>query len=158
MNNFKNINSVLFVCLGNICRSPTAEGVFAQKAKEAGLTLNIDSAGTAGYHVGSPPDERTQGIAKEAGYDLSKQRCRKVDKSDYIEFDLIVPMDFENEQNLLRDCPNEYAHKIQRMMTFIDSDYDEVPDPYYTGTIGFELVLDLIERASDSLIMKIKHG
>ncbi|MEM0910337.1 MAG: low molecular weight protein-tyrosine-phosphatase [Pseudomonadota bacterium] len=153
----KNIKSVLFVCLGNICRSPTAEGVFAQKAAEAGLNLKVDSAGTAGYHVGSVPDNRTQDVALAAGYDLSMQKCRRVDSNDFLDFDLIVPMDIENERNLLNDCPAQYQYKIRRMMSFVDTDYDEVPDPYYSGIKGFELVLSLIERASDALILQIQN-
>ncbi len=149
------INSVLFVCLGNICRSPTAEGVFATKAKQAGLNLRIDSAGTAGYHVGAAPDKRSQDVARASGYDLSKLKCRRVTESDFESFDLIIPMDRENERNLHKICPDEYKHKIYLMMKFANSEYDEVPDPYYSGKRGFELVLTLIEQASDGLIARI---
>jgi len=147
--------SVLFVCLGNICRSPTAEGVFAHKANKVGLELIIDSAGTAGYHTGASPDKRSQSVAAQRGYDLSKLQCRKVNQDDFYNFDYIVAMDKENVQELKRKCPEELHYKISLFMSFTDSEFEEVPDPYYSGLKGFELVMDLIEEACDALLVKL---
>ena len=156
MSENKEPTSVLFVCLGNICRSPTAEGVFAQKALAQGLDLYIDSAGTSGYKDGAAPDKRSQEIAKERGYDLSKLKCRKVNESDYEKFDYILAMDNENVHNLKRKCPDEFQHKIKLFLNYGKGEFDEVPDPYYGGKRAFELVLDLIEEASDGLVSAIK--
>lgn len=150
------IKSVLFVCLGNICRSPTAEGVFAKKSMEQGLRVKIDSAGTAGYHTGAAPDKRSQQAAFEKGYDLSKLKCRKVEAQDFDEFDLIIAMDDSNVSDLIKKCPDEHQHKIKLFLSFAQTQFSEVPDPYYGGKKGFELVLDLIEQASDGLITHIK--
>jgi protein-tyrosine phosphatase len=150
------IKSVLFVCLGNICRSPTAEGVFAKKAKEQGVRLKIDSAGTAGYHTGAAPDKRSQEAALSKGYNLSKLQCRKVDIQDFESFDLIIAMDDSNVKDLLKKCPDEHQAKIRLFLSFANSKFSEVPDPYYGGKRGFELVLDLIEQASDGLLSYIK--
>ncbi|GLR72145.1 protein-tyrosine-phosphatase [Agaribacter marinus] len=147
--------SLLFVCLGNICRSPTAEGVFRDKASNSGIEVTIDSAGTGGYHIGSPPDKRSQEVALSRGYDLSNLQCRRVHESDFDKFDIIIAMDKANERDLLRKCPDEHKHKVKLFMSYCDSEFDEVPDPYYTGKKGFELVLDLIEQASDGLLLKV---
>lgn len=147
--------SVLFVCLGNICRSPTAEGVFAHKASKIRVELTIDSAGTAGFHTGASPDKRSQNVAAKRGYNLSKLQCRKVNDDDFHKFDYIVAMDKANLQDLRRKCPEDLHHKISLFMSFTQSDFDEVPDPYYSGLKGFELVLDLIEEASDALLLKL---
>ncbi|MBF7073170.1 low molecular weight phosphotyrosine protein phosphatase [Glaciecola sp. MH2013] len=150
--------SVLFVCLGNICRSPTAEGVFAQKAKQRGLALSIDSAGTAGYHHGAAPDKRSQEVALSRGYDLSRLKCRKVKEDDFSQFDYIIAMDNANVKDLKRKCPRELQHKIKLFLDYANSDFEEVPDPYYGGKRGFELVLDLIEEASDCLLDKLNEA
>jgi protein-tyrosine phosphatase len=147
--------SVLFVCLGNICRSPTAEGVFLKKAEKVGLEVVVDSAGTAGYHVGAAPDNRSQNVAQKRGYDLSKLQCRKVEPTDFENFDHVIAMDNENVANLKQMCPPELHHKIRLFMSYAQSDYQEVPDPYYSGAKGFELVLDLIEQAADGLILQL---
>jgi protein-tyrosine phosphatase len=147
--------SVLFVCLGNICRSPTAEGVFAHKAKSLGLDFKIDSAGTAGYHHGAAPDKRSQDVAKARGYNLSRLKCRKVSEQDFLDFDYIIAMDEANVRDLKRKCPEEYQYKIHLFLDFANSEFDEVPDPYYGGKRGFELVLDLIEDASDGLLQRL---
>lgn len=147
--------SVLFVCLGNICRSPTAEGVFTSKAKLQGLDIEVDSAGTAGYHTGASPDPRSEQAAEKRGYDLSHLRSRKVEPSDFKEFDYIVAMDKSNLADLHGACPSEYQHKISLFLSYGQSSHDEVPDPYYGGDKGFELVLDLIEDAADGLIQTI---
>ncbi|BCO18475.1 protein-tyrosine-phosphatase [Alteromonas sp. KC3] len=148
--------SVLFVCLGNICRSPTAEAVFKQKAAEAGLSLNIDSAGTHGYHIGSPPDKRSQAAGVERGYSFKGLKCRRVDESDFEKFDYILAMDNSNLSNLHGMSPAQYHDKIKLFLDYADEEDKEVPDPYYGGKRGFELVLDLIETASDGLIAHIK--
>ncbi|MFC3120728.1 low molecular weight protein-tyrosine-phosphatase [Agaribacter flavus] len=147
--------SLLFVCLGNICRSPTAEGVFREKANKSGVDVKIDSAGTGGYHIGKAPDKRSQDVALTRGYDLSKLQCRRVQDTDFSGFDLIIAMDKANERDLLKRCPDEFKHKIKLFMSFCDSEFEEIPDPYYSGKKGFELVLDLIEKASDGLLLKI---
>ena len=149
--------SVLFVCLGNICRSPTAEGVFRQKAIKNGFDVHVDSAGTAGYHKAAPPDKRSQQVAKARGYDLSTLKCRRVTEDDYEYFDYIIAMDKANQSDLERKCPEEYQHKISLFMSHSQSEFDEVPDPYYGGGKGFELVLDLIEEASDGLLLKLSQ-
>lgn len=149
--------SVLFVCLGNICRSPTAEGVFRQKAIKNGFDVNVDSAGTAGYHKAAPPDKRSQQVAKVRGYDLSALKCRRVTEHDYEHFDYIIGMDKANVSDLKRKCPEEFQHKISLFMSHSQSEFDEVPDPYYGGGRGFELVLDLIEEAADGLLLKLSQ-
>lgn len=147
--------SILFVCLGNICRSPTAEGVFAEKAKQHGFEVKTDSAGTAGYHKGAAPDKRSQQVAQRRAYDLSSLKCRRVSEQDYQDFDYIIAMDKANVHDLKRKCPDALHHKISLFMSYCDSQFDEVPDPYYGGGKGFELVLDLIEEASEGLLLKL---
>lgn len=148
--------SVLFVCLGNICRSPSAEAVFKHKVKEQGLELTIDSAGTMGYHTGSPPDERSSAAGEARGYDFSGLACRRVQSEDFEDFDFIVAMDHDNIKQLKKVCPDALQHKLYLFMSFSDIDVDVVPDPYYGGKRGFEYVLDLIEDASEGLIKHIK--
>jgi protein-tyrosine phosphatase len=143
---------VVFVCLGNICRSPTAEAVFRHKAQEAMLELVTDSAGTAGYHIGARPDKRSMAVAQGRGYHFDGIRCRKVADDDFILADLIIAMDNANLRSLLQRCPEEHQDKVKLFMEFADSEFTEVPDPYYGGIKGFELVLDLIEQASDGLV------
>ena len=143
---------VVFVCLGNICRSPTAEAVFRHKAQEAMLELVTDSAGTAGYHIGARPDKRSMAVAQRRGYHFDGISCRKVVDDDFILTDLIIAMDNANHSSLLKRCPEEHQNKVKLFMDFADSDFSEVPDPYYGGIKGFELVLNLIEQASDGLV------
>lgn len=140
---------VLFVCLGNICRSPAAEGVLREIVKESGAEdrWEIDSAGTGGWHVGELPDKRMRIHARQRGIELT-HRCRKVTPVDFDSFDIIIPMDADNEYNLRRLAPTlEAARKIVPMAAFIDPSFgfDHVPDPYYEGSEGFELVLDLLQ-------------
>ncbi len=152
-------SSILFVCMGNICRSPTAEGVFRSRAQAAGLSdaLHIDSAGTHGYHVGKPPDARSQEYAAKRGYDLSDQRSRQVAASDFEKFDYLLAMDRENLALLEAACPPQHRHKLHLFMRFAkNSDSDVVPDPYYGSGEGFDLVLDYIEDASDGLIEALR--
>lgn len=145
--------SVLFVCMGNICRSPSAEAVFRHKAKEQGVNIEIDSAGTIGYHVGHKPDARSQKTGESRGYDFSGLFARKVLVEDFDKFSLVLAMDNENYNNLVDLAPAEHHHKIKLFLEYGEHfDSKEVPDPYYGGSRGFELVLDLIEDASDGLL------
>jgi protein-tyrosine phosphatase len=147
--------AILFVCMGNICRSPTAEGVFRHKVQEAGMEQNflIDSAGTHAYHVGEQPDPRSQLFAHKRGIDLSTQRARRVQPSDFAQFDLLIAMDKSNLQNLQRICPPQYKDKLKLMMSYAShSPADEVPDPYYDSGRGFDTVLDYIEDAAEGLL------
>jgi len=151
---------VLFVCMGNICRSPTAEGVFRKMVEDEGLMhlIEIDSAGTHAYHIGSAPDKRSQSAASRRGVNLSKQRARKVDKMDFDMYDYILPMDRDNYTNLLEICPVHLESKLQLFMEFAEDMAEmEVPDPYYGGTHGFEQVLDLVEAASQGLLWNIRQ-
>ncbi|MCK5001471.1 MAG: low molecular weight phosphotyrosine protein phosphatase [Gammaproteobacteria bacterium] len=152
---------VLFVCMGNICRSPSAEGVFRDKVSIAGLSdrIYIDSAGTHAYHVGNPPDPRSQEAAIKRNFDLSAQRARKVEVSDFDEFDYVIAMDMSNEDDLKAICPSELENRIHLFLKFSDNTSNkEVPDPYYGSGNGFEIVLDLIEDAADGLIAHLqKH-
>lgn len=150
------ITSVLFVCLGNICRSPSAEAVFRHKVKQFGLHVKVDSAGTHGYHKGASPDERSVEIGEARGYSFDGISCRKVGEQDFAEFDLILAMDESNVKNLLAKCPEEYQYKVELFMSYSDEEESEVPDPYYGGRKGFEYVLTLIESASDGLIHHIQ--
>jgi protein-tyrosine phosphatase len=150
---------ILFVCMGNICRSPTAEGVFRKKMTDAGLLqkVQIDSAGTHNYHPNSPPDERSQKHALLRGYDLSSLRARAVQESDFEEFDMLVTMDWDNRALLEERCPYEHQHKIRGFAEFLQTTQASIiPDPYYGGEKGFEHVLDLIEEASDGLMKMVR--
>ncbi len=148
---------VLFVCMGNICRSPTAEGVFRHKVEQASLEnkISIDSAGTHAYHVGSPPDTRAQNAALKRDIDLSSQCARRVSSDDFSEFDYIVAMDESNKDDLLSICPAGYENRVHLFLDFADSNETEVPDPYYGQGRGFEIVLNLVEDASDGLLRHI---
>ena len=150
---------VLFVCLGNICRSPSAEGVFRKLVEERGLgeVIDIDSAGTHAYHVGSPPDDRAQEAASRRGIDMSSLVGRRVDQGDFYLFDYVLAMDESNEFHLREMAPAEEVHKIKLFLDFAPQRSErEVPDPYYGGHSGFEYVLDLIEDASAGLLADIK--
>ena len=145
------------VCTGNICRSPTAEGVLRDKARAAGVSIEVDSCGTHDYHIGEPPDRRSQAHARRRGYDLSAQRARQFEARDYARFDLIFAMDSRNLAQLQARCPAEHRHKLQRLLAYSTLDRDgDVPDPYYDGDAGFERVLDLIEDAADQLLHRLK--
>ena len=150
---------VLFVCLGNICRSPTAEGVFRGLVERDGLSdqITVDSAGTGAYHVGESPDSRAQAAARGRGYDLSRQRARKATVADFRTFDYVLAMDRQNHDNLAALCPPGEEHRLHMMMDFAPGlGRREVPDPYYGGSGGFDLVLDLIEAAGKGLIEDIR--
>ncbi|WP_191485085.1 low molecular weight protein-tyrosine-phosphatase [Pseudomonas sp. FEN] len=149
---------VLFVCLGNICRSPTAEGVLRHKLREAGLAERIEvaSAGTGPWHVGKPPDSRSQRAARIRGYDLSAQRARQVGAADFNRYDLILAMDQSNLRNLKLLQPARGKAELDLFLRRYDGAVEEVPDPYYDEEQGFEQVLDLIEQASDRLVIELK--
>ena len=150
---------ILFVCLGNICRSPTAEIVFRQiAAREApDLPIEIASAGTASYHVGSPPDSRTRQAALRRGYDMSALRARVVEPQDFGRFDLILAMDRQNFDVLHQRAPVGARERIRLFLEFgPDLDATEVPDPYYGGVNGFEEVLDLVEAAARGLLEHVR--
>jgi protein-tyrosine phosphatase len=142
---------VLFVCMGNICRSPTAEGVFRTLVEKQGLSnrFEIDSAGTTGYHAGEAPDKRAQNAARKRGYDLSRIRARQVNSKDFSYFDYILAMDKDNLAQLKAMMPGNSKAVVRLFLDYAKNvDTKEVPDPYYGGADGFEHVLDLIENAS----------
>jgi protein-tyrosine phosphatase len=152
---------VLFVCLGNICRSPTAEGVFQKLVSDAGLSkrIEIDSAGTANWHEGRAPDPRTVAAAKKRDIDLSVLRARAVNVSDFDEFDYILAMDNDNLTDLQILKPTNYAGYLGVFLAFgSQTQYHEVPDPYHGGNQGFELVLDLVEDAAAGLLESIQKN
>jgi len=142
---------IMFVCLGNICRSPTAEGVFRGLAHEAGLDVIVDSSGTGGWHVGEQPDQRAMAEAKRRGYDLSAQRSRQVLQEDFERFDLILAMDQSNLKSLKSIAPCGHKAKVELFLKYAQNQtLKDVPDPYYED--NFEAVFDLIETASRGLI------
>jgi protein-tyrosine phosphatase len=151
--------SVLFVCMGNICRSPTAHGVFRAKVMEANLAeaVAIDSAGTHAYHVGNEPDRRAQETARRRGIDLSDLVARRVSEEDFSRFDYVVAMDQDNFLSLAEICPEEHREKLHLFMDFAPRMRTrEVPDPYYGGAAGFERVFDLVEAAAQGLLDEIR--
>ena len=153
--------SVLFVCLGNICRSPTAEGVFRQRVAHAGMSdrIVIESAGIGDWHVGEPPDRRAITHAAKRGYDIRKQRARQICAADFERFNWILAMDHEVLRGLRDVEPVSHAAHVGLFLDFAPSlGVRDVPDPYYGAADGFERVLDLVETASDSLIERIRDG
>ncbi len=148
---------ILFVCLGNICRSPTAHGIFEKLVEQNNLNdkFEIDSAGTAAYHIGKSPDPRSTMHAAKRGYDLTRQTARRVTFDDFYEFDHILAMDKNNYDDLIRLCPNEMKYKIRLMLEHGTMGIKEVPDPYHEGEAGFEKVLDLLEDACTNFLKKI---
>ena len=150
------IKSILFVCLGNICRSPTAECIFREKAKISKLDIFCDSAGTASWHVGSFPYQPMQLAAKGRGFDISKLRARQIKMADFNEFDLLVVMDQENLSNLQNLCP-EQSDKVHLLTDYSleDLEYDYVPDPYYTR--NFNQTLDIIEASLNGLVESVRN-
>jgi protein-tyrosine phosphatase len=150
---------VLFVCMGNICRSPTAEGVFQHHLAAQGLErqVSVDSAGTHGWHEGNPPDPRSVSAARDRGIDISYLRSRKVRPSDFTEFDYILAMDRDNFNDMVDVAVMDGTARVQLFLEFAsDLDATDVPDPYYGGESGFDHVLDLIEAASEGLIAHIR--
>jgi protein-tyrosine phosphatase len=154
MNETKSRTSVLFVCMGNICRSPTAEGVFRYFVEEAGLSdkFEIDSAGTHAYHTNEPADRRAQAAAERRGYSMSDIRARRVRDEDFAIFDVIIAMDRDNQSMLIDQADAAHHDKIRLFLEYSSAPQEEVPDPYYGGAAGFERVLDLVEEASQGLL------
>jgi protein-tyrosine phosphatase len=154
------MTKVLFVCMGNICRSPTAQGVFRKMVGDAGLTdtVLVESAGTHAYHVGEPPDMRAQQAAKKRGYEIADLRARQVTLDDFRDADLILAMDWENLAILQQQCPRAYKHKLQLLMRYAgEHDAATVPDPYYGGPEGFNTVLDYVEDACQGLLDVVRR-
>ncbi|WP_028534004.1 low molecular weight protein-tyrosine-phosphatase [Paludibacterium yongneupense] len=151
---------ILFVCHGNICRSPTAEAVMRARLEEAGLSARarVDSAGTHDYHVGEAPDPRACRAAQARGYDMSRLRARQVEASDFERFDLVLAADRNNLAFLQRRCPAAYRHKLALILDTLPPPGLEVPDPYYGGASGFDRVLDMIEAACDGWIVRLFGG
>jgi len=155
--NYKDVSSILFVCMGNICRSPSAEAVFTHKAMAQGLSFKIDSAGTVGAHVKEKPDHRAQKVGVERGYSFEGLKARKVKVDDFENFDIILAMDTDNIEELKKVAPVHLQHKISLFLAFAKNHEEtEVPDPYYGGVNGFRFVLDLVEDASDGLLAHLK--
>ena len=151
---------VLFVCMGNICRSPTAQGVFEQLVEAHALSdvIVVDSAGTHAYHIGERPDKRASQAASRRGIDMSRQRARRVSEVDFEEFDLVLAMDRANYEDLGAVCPPGHETKLRLFLDYaLDIDEREVPDPYYGGAGGFERVLDLVEMAAAGLLADIRQ-
>ncbi|PAR31983.1 low molecular weight protein-tyrosine-phosphatase [Vibrio metoecus] len=151
------MQKVLVVCMGNICRSPTAEAVLRAKAAQLKVDVEIDSAGTIGYHQGNPPDARSKAAGEKRGYSFSGIKARKIRDEDFMKFDWILAADKENLVELKALCPKSYQHKLSLMLSHCDCGYDEIPDPYYGGEQGFERVLDLVEAAAEQFLLKLKQ-
>lgn len=152
---------VLFVCTGNICRSPTAEGVARHLIATGGLEslIEVDSAGTQGFHAGEAPDPRARKAAAQRGYDLAPLRARKLEAEDYQRFDLLLAMDRGHLEQMMRSCPEVYRVKLRLFLDFAeDAVLEEVPDPYYGGPNGFEYVLDLCEQGVDGLLQQLTRA
>lgn len=151
--------SVLFCCMGNICRSPTAETVFRSRVEEAGLAqhISIDSVGTHDYHIDNPPDLRTQKAAMHRGYDMSMLRGRQVEVADFSRFDYILAMDNDNMSILQRLCPSAQRNRLGLFLEYAQHHQEqEVPDPYHGGADGFERVLDMVEDGAEGLLVNIR--
>lgn len=148
---------ILMVCMGNICRSPTAHGVLQQLVIERGLQdlVQVDSCGTSNYHIGDPPDKRSIKAAQARGYDLSDQRARQINSQDFDRFDYILAMDSDNLETLRRKSPPAHHGKLDMFLQFSQAGVAEVPDPYYEGPEGFERVLDLVEETALKLLNHI---
>jgi protein-tyrosine phosphatase len=152
--------AVLFVCMGNICRSPSAEGAFLRLLEENGLLahIEVDSAGTHGYHVGGQADSRSMAHAQKRGIDITPHRARQVASEDFERYDYILAMDNDNYERLQAQCPDEHLEKVQLFLEYAPHmKLTEVPDPYYGGEKGFEHVLDLVEAASEGLLAHIRE-
>ncbi|MFA5490712.1 MAG: low molecular weight protein-tyrosine-phosphatase [Candidimonas sp.] len=153
------MTKVLFVSMGNICRSPSAEGVFRRLVDDAGLSdlVGVDSAGTHNFHVGEPPDARVQAAARKRGYDISQCQARQITQDDFREYDMILAMDWEDRAALMQQCPKIYQHKLMLLMRFAN-EFEEatVPDPYYGGPDGFSKVLDYLEDACQGVMELVR--
>jgi len=149
------MKKILVVCMGNICRSPTGEAVLRKKAQQLNIDVLVDSAGTIGFHQGNPPDSRSKEAGEKRGYSFKGISSRKVVANDFEEFDLILAADRANLTDLMSQCPAHLQYKLALFLSFGDSQYQEVPDPYYGEGDGFELVLDLIEESSEAILSSI---
>ena len=153
------MTKVLFVCMGNVCRSPSAQAVFQHMAEEAGLAdmVRVDSAGTHAFHIGEAPDARAQAAARKRGYDLSGHVARQIRPEDFHDYDLILAMDWDNLAALQQQCPKAYQHKLMLLMRFAN-EFEEatVPDPYYGGPEGFNKALDYIEDACQGVLELVR--
>ena len=153
------MTKVLFVCMGNICRSPSAEGVFRHLVNDAGLSavVGIDSAGTHSFHLGEATDARAAAAARKRGYEMTSREARQVTADDFRDFDLILAMDWENLSAMQQQCPKPYQHKLMLLMRFAN-DFEEatVPDPYYGGPEGFGKVLDYLEDACQGVLELVR--
>ena len=150
---------VLLVCMGNICRSPMAEGLLRQRIAERGfpVEIEVDSAGTHSYHVGASPDPRALAAALRRGVDISELRARRVTPADFARFDLVLAMDDDNHSALVELADAEHHHKIRLLLEFAGPGHRNVPDPYYGGMLGFERVLDLVEEAMAGLLDEVER-
>lgn len=151
------MQKILIVCLGNICRSPTAEAVLKARAKKLGVDVEVDSAGTIGHHQGNPPDSRSMQAGEKRGYSFKGIFSRKIRSRDFDEFDLILAADTQNLTDLKARCPEHLQYKLALFLEYGEQTQNEIPDPYYGGEDGFEKVLDLIEAASDNILAKLKQ-
>ncbi len=149
------MKKILVVCMGNICRSPTGEAVLRAKAQELNVDVEVDSAGTIGYHQGNPPDPRSREAGEARGYSFKGITSRKVVDADFENFDIILAADKANLADLLDRCPPHLSSKVSLFLSHSNNTYQEIPDPYYGSEQGFELVLDLIEEASEELLRKL---
>ncbi|AMG11770.1 low molecular weight protein-tyrosine-phosphatase [Vibrio vulnificus] len=149
------MKKILVVCMGNICRSPTGEAVLRAKAQQRGIEVEVDSAGTIGYHAGNTPDHRSMQAGQLRGYSFNGIRSRQVDAKDFEYFDWILAADKENLADLFSICPEKYQYKLSLFLSHAELDVDEIPDPYYGGEEGFDLVLDLIEAASEAILENV---
>ncbi|HDY8049183.1 TPA: low molecular weight phosphotyrosine protein phosphatase [Vibrio vulnificus] len=149
------MKKILVVCMGNICRSPTGEAVLRAKAQQLGIDVEVDSAGTIGYHAGNTPDHRAMQAGQLRGYSFSGIRSRQVTPEDFANFAMILAADKANLADLFDICPKEYRHKVSLFLSHAELDVDEIPDPYYGGEEGFDLVLDLIEAASEAILENV---
>ena len=150
------IKSILFVCMGNICRSPTAEAVFRKVLSNAGIDIELDSAGTIGYHQGNLPDIRARAVGEKRGYSFEGITARQVVAEDFKKFDLILAADYDNLNDLKSRCPIPYRDKLKLklILSYSGSNQEEVPDPYYGGADGFEEVLDLLEDSANTFLSR----
>lgn len=152
--------AVLFVCMGNICRSPTAQGVMEARLLREGLAdrVVVDSAGTHDYHIGKPPDERAQAVARKRGIEIGRQRARQAERDDFEQFDYVLAMDRDNLELLRAICPRGKEARLELFLAYAPHlERQDVPDPYWGGPDGFERVLDMIEAAADGLIAAIRQ-
>lgn len=147
--------SILVVCMGNICRSPTGEAVLKAKAAQMGIAVDVDSAGTIAYHQGNPPDTRARIAGEKRGYSFAGMTARPVTSDDFARFDMILAADRDNLADLQARCPAQYQHKLSLFLSHGQSTEYEIPDPYYGGDDGFERVLDLLEESAEAVLRKL---